>query len=116
MPTDQPITKVSTVLFRLICPPCEHGACLLILRGGTTYPSCKGEFQIVRAECLVVDRRLQRLVEELRVAEEVLGDAEPQTEQLHYVHGQQAIRRLPQWHAGPASLAGVGLTGVEQII
>jgi hypothetical protein len=72
-----------------------------------TYPCSKREFQIIRAEGLVINCGIQCLIEEVLVAEQVFGHTQPETEKLHDVN----ITTIWQY-----PLHDWIHTGVEQII
>lgn len=72
-----------------------------------TYPCSKGEFQIIRAEGVVINCGIQCLIEEILVAEQVFGHTQPETEKLH------GINTTAIWQYPPHDRTH---TGVEQII
>ena len=47
-----------------------------------TYPGSKGKLKVIRAESDVVNGRVDGLIEESRLAKEILRGAEPETEKL----------------------------------
>lgn len=69
-----------------------------------SYPGCKRKFQIVRAKSVVLDGSVDGLLEQVLIAEEVLGHPEPDAEKLET--SAQVVMKL----------ARLDSTGVEQII